>query len=487
MIKIGKIRSLVTLLILCCFYTMSFSQTFESKLGGLVEGNIGDPLLVTTDGITIFGTCDYSKGEIYLSAFNENHHPLYIRKKLNFSKVKNINFGISYSLVSQNSFGLSRKQKNQILGDVYQNGKSVFFKLSEKKRFFIIEFDYLNGVVISETEKDYNKGVYDLSRTKFANVIFTDLNKEKKEVKLLIYNSFGDLIDQCTLPDYYLNNYYNLFFDDNYIFVYNFSPTNLQIFKYDLLAKKLITKNINLQIGNGSVQYKYEFCVDNPANNALVAYWTIYEKGKDRVMFTSIEKNDLNYSAPKEIEFNLMTQYLKSNKIKINLPRIIEVNTDNSANSFSMLLKYDYDLCDKSSAFVFSYHNNKGDEIYGSAYKFNVACENWYSFIENALLFKSDKKNIVFLNNIPENFNLKPEDKNKKINTLIGQKPIALEFDETGKMEQYYVFGTNENQDESNYVDFRRSYFDKKTNTLVATMYIDSYLGNSKPVWIKLK
>jgi hypothetical protein len=484
--KMRKIRNLVTLLILCCCYTMSFSQTFESKLGGLVEGNIGDPLLVTTDGITIFGACDYSNGEIYLSAYNENHNPLYIRKKLNFRNVKNTNFGLNYSLASQNSSGLSRNKKNQVLGDLFQIGKSVFFKVRGKKQFFIIEFDYVNGLVKSETEKDYNEGVYNEARSKFAKIIFSDLNKDKV-VKLLIYNSFGDLEDQCVLPDYYLNNFFNLFFDNDQIFVYNYSPTTLEVFKYDLTTKKLLSKDINLQIGNGSAQYKHEFCVDNSVNNSLVAYWTIYEKGKDRVMFSNIEKNDLNFSAPKDIDFNLMNQYLKSSKIKINTPRIVEVTTNNLGNSFSMLLKYDYDLCDRSSAFLVSYRNSKGEEIYGSAYKFNVRCEDWVSFLDNVKLFNSAKKHFIFLNNIPENFNLKLEDKEKKINTLIGQKPIALEFDESGKMEQYFVFGTIENQNESSYVEFSMSHYDKKTNTLVATMYIDSYMGNSKPVWIKLK
>ena len=84
--KIVKIKSLVTLLLLCYCFTVSYSQEFESKLGGLVEGNIGDPLIVTSDGVTIFEFCDYANYAIYLSAYNENHKPLYIRKKLNFSR-----------------------------------------------------------------------------------------------------------------------------------------------------------------------------------------------------------------------------------------------------------------------------------------------------------------------------------------------------------------------------------------------------------------
>jgi hypothetical protein len=115
-----------------------------------------------------------------------------------------------------------------------------------------------------------------------------------------------------------------------------------------------------------------------------------------------------------------------------------------------------------------------------------VRAEDHDVFFENVIPLSISNKHIVFLNNIEENFNLKIEDKTKKVITRMGQKPIAIELDEKGNTSQYYVFGTKENQNESSYVEFKSSYFDKKTNTLVATMYIDDY-RNSKPVWIKLK
>ena len=70
--KIGKIRSLITLLILCFCYTMSFSQAFEAKEGPLVNGDIGQPVLYSSSGLTVFVSHDEKTNDLQISVFDKN-------------------------------------------------------------------------------------------------------------------------------------------------------------------------------------------------------------------------------------------------------------------------------------------------------------------------------------------------------------------------------------------------------------------------------
>jgi hypothetical protein len=490
--KMRKIRSVVTLLVLCCCYTMSFSQTFESKLGGLVEGNIGDPLIVTSDGVTIFAVCDYASYSIYLTAYNENHNPLYIRKKLNFSKKEVIENVFNFMYDVRALYYKPGVRPIPIIAGIFQNNNSIFFNLSSKKNSYAIEVDYRNGTIVTETEKEYlgayiSEGrEYNLANTKYVKIVSIDIDKDVKQKKLVIYDLNNKILDECSLPkDFYAYSF--LRFERDQVFIAKFLENTLQVIKYDTESKKITSKYVALERKNEKKDYSKEFIVFSQEGKSLVAYWEDYDKtgDKKRVLYTCISTADLKNSSVIELSYSARDQYLNNFNLKLKDPKFLQVVSNNSGNTLGMSIPYDH-INSATPIISFSCHNLKGDELYSFAYKFKVRAEDHDVFFENVIPLSISNKHIVFLNNIEENFNLKIEDKTKKVITRMGQKPIAIELDEKGNTSQYYVFGTKENQNESSYVEFKSSYFDKKTNTLVATMYIDDY-RNSKPVWIKLK
>ncbi len=491
--KIVKIKSLVTLLLLCYCFTVSYSQEFESKLGGLVEGNIGDPLIVTSDGVTIFEFCDYANYAIYLSAYNENHKPLYIRKKLNFSRKEVVENVFNFMADVNRLYYKPGGRPVQILAGIFQNNNSIYFNLSSKKHSYAIEVDYRNGTIVTETEKEYlgayiSEGrEYNLAKTKYVKIVSSETDKDAKQRKLVIYDLNNKILDECALPkDFYAYSF--LRFERDQVFIAKFLENTLQVIKYDTESKKITSKYVALARRNEKKYYAEEFIVFSQGGKLLIAYWEDYDKNmeKKRVLFTSISTDDLMNSEVKELSYVTRDQYLNNYNLKLKGPKFLRVVSNNSGNTLGMSISYDH-ANSNPPIISFSCHSLKGDELYSYAYKFKVRGEDHDLFYENFIPLGLNNKHIVFLNNIEENFNLKIEDKTKKVITRMGQKPIAIELDEKGNTSQYYVFGTKENQDESSYIEFKSSYFDKKTNTLVATMYIDSYMGNSKPVWIKLK
>ena len=488
-------KTISGILIICSLLSFQFvnAQSFKAEVGSLQNVDIGTPKFITDDGCFIF--LDKVDNSLFLTVYDKNHKPLYIHKKLIFQDQKKIESAVNIMWMSGYTMNTSRGVSYG--GDMYQKSKSIYFNLFTFKKAFLIEIDFQHGTVVSETEVErtgIGNLIYNETKTKFASLVFQHSPKTETEFMLKIYNINGQLIDDFKIDKskaFFSSSACFLFQNDEIYVVsaesgYQDHARDFKFFKCDLKTRKLSYGEIVIdkQNGFGSI----ERVSDNTTDNSLIISWKYwYKKGNEyKRMISRVDKSTLVNTTNKELANNKMVQLSKlDKKYKLKIPELINIVSDSKGNNTALFFKHDYSLAE-ASAFGLSNFNNKVEELTASIYKFDVKTD-YEDFIRNIILLNGETKNYVFLNTIPDNFNLKLEDKPKKIRTLLGQKPIVIEVDEYGNTKEYYVFGNPSDEDESTYIEFRGAYYDKPSNTLIAKMFTESYAGKSKPVWIKLK
>lgn len=138
-----------------------------------------------------------------------------------------------------------------------------------------------------------------------------------------------------------------------------------------------------------------------------------------------------------------------------------------------------------------------GKENYSVAYPYNVFSidPNTDSYGPPPLNTKSfnytiglgSKSNFLFLNNLSENFN-SPLNKKPILAKAVEEcNAFAIEITESGELKQHYLFGEPSNKKENKYADFRITYFDEKTKTIVVKIFEGPGYKNTRAAWIKLE
>ncbi len=488
-------KTISGILIICSLLSFQVvnAQSFKTEVGSTQNVNIGAPKFVTDDGCFIF--LNKEDNSLFLTVYDKDHRPLYINKKLIFQDQKQIEYAVNIMWMS--GYSVINNKELSYGSDMFQKNKSIYFKLYSIKKTYLVEIDYKYGVVVSaeEVEKgSVGSFEYNELKTKYAKLIFNRTTKNDLQLELNVYDINGLMIDHFDIDKslnmaFYGHSYF--LFENEEIFIVSStvgrSSAEMKVIKCNLKTRKLSYEEIVYDKENGNANI--EGVSNNTIDNSLIISWKYWHKkgsGYQR-MISRVDKSTLVNTTAKELLNNKMVQLAElDKKYKLTRPELIKVVSDNKGNNTGLFFKHDYSL-GEPSAFGLSSFNNKAEELSASIYKFDIRSEDYADFVRNVILLKGNTKNYVFLNNIPDNFNLKLEDKPKKIKTLMGQNPIVIEIDENGNMQQYYVLGTPSAEDVPNYIEFGGSYYDKASNTLIAKMFTESYNGKSKPVWIKLK
>ena len=501
--KIGKIRSLITLLILCFCYTMSFSQAFEAKEGPLVNGDIGQPVLYSSSGLTVFVSHDEKTNDLQISVFDKNKTPFYINKKLVFNKINFKNYPTLKINDSPNTL------------DWYEKEGNIFFSISSRKMSHLIQVEARTGIVISEEEQDVknyyvtkfyneiNKGYVMLASDEFdsnkqnPDIINSQLviaNSEAKISELVNYDNVNNVFLKSNILDCYYDN------EDIYLTVLlsgraqnqtNGTGAFIYLSKYNLVSKKFT--HLELFQVEKDVIFKKANIINNSVDNSLmIQYYFIDKKNsdssKDPLLYqTSLQKiSKLNMIKNEKfiLPTNLTYNYIKEkNKVNFKSGKLHNLISDKKGNILSLIIKSEFFY--EGKILGISYFDSNGKEIYGLGYRFNLNYEIADNFLRNVTMSSSSNCNVIFLNNLPANINLQPEAKPKQLNNYNGTA-IAIQIDNEGNVSQYFVFGQPKSEDEYKNVDFFNGYKDLASNTIVAKMW-DSEFGKTRAVWIKLK
>lgn len=501
--KLIKIRSLVALFILCCCYVVSYSQAFEAKESPLVNGDIGEPVLYSSSGLTVFVSYDEKTNDLQISVFDKNKKPFYINKKLVFNKINFKNYPTLKINDSRNTL------------DWYEKDGNIFFSISSRKTSHLIQVEARTGIVISEEEQDVknyyvtkfyneiNRGYVMLASDEFDNdkqnpdIINSQLvisNSEAKINQVVNYDNVDNVFLKSKILDCYYDNediYFTVLLSGKHQNKANLMDKYIYLSKYNLVSKKLT--HVELCQVEKDVTYYTANIINNSVDNSIIVnHYFIDKKNKDSseeplLYRTSLQKvNKLNMIKNEKfiLPTNLTYKYIKEkNKINFKSGKLYNLMSDKKGNILSLIIKSEFFY--EGKVLGISYFDFNGKEIYGLGYKFNLNYEVADNFLRNVTMTSSSSCNIIFLNNLPANINLQPEAKPKQLNKYNGTA-IAVQIDNEGNVSQYFVFGQPKSEDEYKNVDFYRAYKDFVSNTIVAKMW-DSEFGKTRAVWIKLK
>ena len=499
----NKISCILTSLMLCFCSIISFSQEFEAKESPIVNGDIGQPVLYSPTGFTVFYSYNEKTKDLQISVFDKNKKPYYINKKVEFNK---INYRKYPTLKINDAPGVL---------DWYQQDGSIFFSISSRKMSHLIQVDAATGSVISEEEQEvrnyyvtkyYNeitKGFVMLANDEFDNnkenhdVIksqFIIANNEGKITQVVNYDNVNNEYLKSKFMDCYYDNediYFTVLLSGNPNNKTNLSKNAIYLSKYNLVSKKLT--HIELSQTETNITYEKINIIDNSIDNSLIIQYKFTDKNHkeysdDPLLYLTSLQKVKKISLIKGERFSVPTnasyQYIKDkNNVNFKVGKLHDLMSDKKGNVMALIIKPYFFYEGKGMGI--SYFDSNGKEIYGLGYKFNLNYEISDGFLNNVIMSSAGNCNIIFLNNLAVNINLQPDAKPKQINNYNGTA-IALQVDNKGNISQYFVFGQPKSEDEYKYVDFYRCYKDLLSNTIVAKMW-DSEFGKTRAAWIKLK
>lgn len=497
------VRLVITLFIFCFCTTISFSQEFNCKESSLVDGDIGQPVLYSPEGLTVFCSHNEKSKDLQISVFDKNKNPYYINKKIVFNKLDYKN----YPTLRINDMSATL--------DWYQKDESIFFTISSRKMSHLIQIEAETGTVVSEVEQEvrnyyvtkfYNeitKSFVMLASDEFdnnkqnhntINSQFIIANNEGKITQVVNYDNVNNEFLKSKFMDCYYDNgdiYFTVLLSGKSQSNSNPIDNVVYLSKFNLVSKKFT--HLELCQVEKDIIYEKVNIINNVADNSLIIQYSFTDKKNSDyndnplLYLTSLQRiNKLNLTRTEKYRLptDATYQYIKDkNNVKFKEGKLYNLMTDKKGNILSLILKPYYFY--EGKVMGISYFDSYGKEIFGRGYRFNLGYELASSFLENVNMSSASNCNIIFLNNLAANINLQPEVNPKKFNYK-NETAIALQIDNNGNISQYFLFGTPKSEEDYQSVDFLRSYKDEVSNTIVAKMWVSDF-KKSRAVWIKLK
>ncbi|MGZ4057786.1 MAG: hypothetical protein ACXVPU_02095, partial [Bacteroidia bacterium] len=387
-----------------------------------------------------------------------------------------------------------------------------------------------NRLKINSTRKQLNKAEA-LAHTDFSDICtkeFVISNSNEKELKTIPF----DFVDK----KYQDARIINTLFDNNVIYFVSkeYKMTDRATYdapntgkgqvgticfsKYDLSTKKFTHIEMydikdGIDFGNCTMLHNADYSVFNlrfivktGSTNGNIAKGgqTYYE-----IVFQPIDLKTFEMGKAYSLPSEKLDEFVKANcKLKNGYEggMLDKCLVDKNGNLFTTKVKNVTSLSDFSTGYIYTQNpeligvscfDKTGKEISGAAYPYNTnGSADPFSMTNSVEISKNDfsyvaatgsKTNILFLNNLSDNFNLPLDKKPDYAKSLEDCNAMAIEFTNAGEMKQYYVFGEPKDKKSNMYVDFSRALYDATSNTYIVKVYDGPGYKKTHAAWIKME
>lgn len=519
------------LLILLLSLNSMYSQSFKAEKSVLFQENIGYPVLLMSDGTTIFLLNDEKERKMFVTIFNSNHDAIIKKKEIKFKKIKTMvgvfwreengkarvyldNNGKPFRGTIDPKTG-NVEEEVQVINVSTMTGSDYRIQMKgwvvDKESFDIVTN---NRIVITKEYKILNK-TEAASKADFNDIAKINIkvyNSQDKEIANSDFDFMNHKYQTGRLISYYFNNNTFCFVSvlskvsnkESYDMVARVGEEAVVSFtKYDVLTQKFTTKELyplqkDFLIQNCKMKFSSDkkacyiaFFAQTGSENSMYTKTNLFQ-----IFFQNINIESLEASKPFVMSGDKLNDFVKKECKMANGYEggfMQDFFLDKNNNLVTVNVKNASFLNQKISTFNpevfgFTFLDKNGNELSSNAYKYQCSDNKLLNNNFNFHYFQTGEGVYIVLNNLQDNYKVPLSEKIKTCKKPDETTTMIVKINQNG-VEENYVFGEPSDPKTNMHCELYKDnfYFDEKSNTIIMTAYEGKGFEKSAATWIKLK